>query len=47
VTIATDIDGRVQRVTRTVFLTAEQGRRRAALAAASELWYRLGEVAAG
>ncbi len=42
VTIAADIDGRVRRVTRTVFLTGEQGRRRAALAAASELWHRLG-----
>lgn len=42
VTIATDVDGHVQRVTRTVFLTGEQGRRRAALAAASELWHRLG-----
>ncbi len=46
VTIATDIDGRVQRVTRTVFLAGEQGRRRAALAAASELWHRLDGVSA-
>ena len=44
-TIATDIEGRIQRVTRTVFLAGEQGRRRAALAAASELWHRLGGMA--
>ena len=35
-----------ERVTRTVFLAGEQGRRRAALAAASELWHRLGDIAA-
>ena len=46
VSIATDIDGHVQRVSRTVFLAREQGRRRAALAAASELWHRLGGKAA-
>jgi nicotinamide-nucleotide amidase len=46
VTIATDIDGHIRRVTRTVFLTGEHGRRRAALAAASELWHRLGGLAA-
>jgi nicotinamide-nucleotide amidase len=46
VTIATDIDGDMHRITRTVFLTGEQGRRRAALATASELWLRLGARAA-
>jgi nicotinamide-nucleotide amidase len=38
VTIAADIEGRHERVTRTAFLGGEQGRRRAALAAAAELW---------
>jgi nicotinamide-nucleotide amidase len=42
VTVATDIDGRTARVTRTAFLAGDQGRRRAALVAAAELWRRLG-----
>jgi nicotinamide-nucleotide amidase len=42
VTIAADIEGRHERVTRTAFLGGEQGRRRAALAAAAELWRWLG-----
>ncbi|MGH2408567.1 MAG: competence/damage-inducible protein A, partial [Candidatus Limnocylindrales bacterium] len=42
VTIAADIEGRLERVTRTAFLAGEQGRRRAALAAAAELWRWLG-----
>jgi nicotinamide-nucleotide amidase len=46
VTIAADIEGRVERVTRTAFLGGEQGRRRAALAAAGELWRWLGPDAA-
>ena len=45
VTIATDIEGLVARTTRTAFLTGDQGRRRAALAAAAELWRRLGDGA--
>jgi nicotinamide-nucleotide amidase len=45
VTIATDIEGVVTRTTRTAFLTGDQGRRRAALAAAAELWRRLGDGA--
>jgi nicotinamide-nucleotide amidase len=45
VTIATDIEGVVARTTRTAFLTGDQGRRRAALAAAAELWRRLGDGA--
>lgn len=44
VTVATDIEGRRSRITRTAFLTGDQGRRRAALAAAAELWRRLGET---
>jgi len=36
--IAADIEGRRVAVTRTAFLGGEQGRRRAALAAAAELW---------
>jgi nicotinamide-nucleotide amidase len=51
VTIAADIEGRHERVTRTAFLGGEQGRRRAALAAAAELWRWLapdsGPAAAG
>ena len=43
VTIATDIEGLVARTTRTAFLTGDQGRRRAALAGAAELWRRLGD----
>jgi nicotinamide-nucleotide amidase len=38
VQIAADIEGRHEAVTRTAFLDGEQGRRRAALAAAAELW---------
>ena len=45
VTIAADIEGRLERVTRTAFLAGEQGRRRAALAAASELWGWLADPA--
>jgi nicotinamide-nucleotide amidase len=41
VTVATDIEGRLASVTHAVFMAGEQGRRRAALAAASELWRRL------
>ena len=45
VSVATDIDGRLASVTHAVFLAGEQGRRRAALAAAAELWRRLGDEA--
>jgi hypothetical protein len=44
VTVATDIEGRIARVTRTAFLAGDLGRRRAALVAAAELWRRLGDV---
>jgi nicotinamide-nucleotide amidase len=44
VTVATDIEGRVHRVTRTAFLAGDVGRRRAAITAAAELWMRLGSV---
>jgi hypothetical protein len=47
VTIAADIEGRLERVTRTAFLGGEQGRRRAALAAAAELWRWLGPAGGG
>jgi hypothetical protein len=43
VSVATDIDGRRATVTHAVFLGGEAGQRRAALAAAAELWRRLGE----
>jgi nicotinamide-nucleotide amidase len=42
VSIATDVDGAAHRISRTVFLAGEVGRRRAAVAAATELWRRLG-----
>ena len=45
VTVASDIDGRLAQVTHAVFLAGDQGRRRAALAVAAELWRRLGEDA--
>ena len=45
VTVASDIEGRLARVTHAVFLAGDQGRRRAALAVAAELWRRLGEDA--
>ena len=45
VTVATDIEGRIARVTRTAFLAGDLGRRRAALVAAAELWRRLGDEA--
>jgi hypothetical protein len=41
VSIAIDVDGAAARVSRTVFLSGEIGRRRAAVAAATELWRRL------
>jgi len=44
VTVTTDIEGHVARVTRTAFLAGDQGRRRAALVAAAELWRRLGDA---
>ena len=44
VTVATDIEGRLATVTRTAFLAGDQGRRRAALVAAAELWRRLGDT---
>jgi nicotinamide-nucleotide amidase len=44
VTVATDIEGVRARITRTAFLRGDQGRRRAALVAAAELWRRLGEA---
>lgn len=44
VMIATDIEGRQRRVVRTTFLAGDQGRRRAALAAAAELWQQLGAI---
>jgi nicotinamide-nucleotide amidase len=43
VSVATDIEGRRATVTHAVFLAGEAGRRRTALAAAAELWRRLGE----
>ncbi|MET1231318.1 MAG: molybdopterin-binding protein [Candidatus Limnocylindrales bacterium] len=44
VTVATDIEGVRARITRTAFLKGDQGRRRAALVAAAELWRRLGQL---
>lgn len=42
--VATDIDGHLRSATHAVFLADDVGRRRAALAAAAELWRRLGEA---
>jgi hypothetical protein len=43
VSIAIASDAGTHRVTRTAFLGGEQGRRRAAIAAAAELWVRLAD----